>query len=140
MTTPAVRKRPGVVTFIGIVMYIQAAIAAVIAVMAFINRDDPHWQDQTGQNADALLGLAIGEAIMAVILIAVAMNLLSGSRGARTLVAVVMGLRIAFATWAMLAHHGGGVFGTSAVTIVVALFVLWALYGHTVSEEYFGDI
>jgi hypothetical protein len=140
MTTPAMRKRPGVVTFVGIVIYIQAAIAAVIAVMAFVNRDDPHWQEQTGQGADALLGTAIGEAILALILVAVAMNLMSGSRGARTLVALVMGLRIAFATWAMLAHHGGGVFGTSAVTILVALFVLWALYGHTTSEEYFGDV
>lgn len=139
MTAPAVKKRPGVVTLIGIVIYIQAAIAGVVAVMAFINRDDPHWQEQTGQGADALLGTAIGEAILALILVAVAMNLTSGKRGARALVAIVMGLRIAFAAWAMLAHHAGGVFGTATVTIAIALFVLWALYGNAASEEYFRD-
>lgn len=139
MTAPATTRRPGVVTLIGVIIYIQAAIAGIIAVMSFVNREDPHWQEQTGQSADALLGTAIGEAILALILVAVAMNLMSGSRGARTLVAIAMGLRIAFAAWAMLAHHGGGVFGTSAVTIGIALFVLWALYGHQASEEYFGD-
>ena len=139
MTDLARTRRPGVITLIGIILYIQAAIAAIIAVMAFINRDDPHWQESTGQSADALLGTAIGEAILAVVLFAVAANLMSGSRGARTLVGIVMGLRIAFAAWAMLAHHGGGVFATSAVTILIALFVLWALYGHEASEDYFGD-
>ena len=139
MTARLTRDRPGVVTLIGVVIYIQAAIAAIIAVMAFVNRDDPHWQEQTGQTPEALLGTAIGEAILALILAGVAMRLMSGSRGARGLVAFVMGLRIAFASWAMLAHHGGGVFGTSAVTIVIALFVLWALYGNQASEDYFGD-
>ena len=139
MKAPAIRQRPGVVTLIGVIVYIQAAIAGIIAIMAFVNRDDPHWQEQTGQSGDALLGTAIGEAILALILVAVAMRLMAGSRGARTLIALVMGLRIAFASWAMLAHHGGGVFGISAVTIAIALFVLWALYGHQASEEYFGD-
>lgn len=139
MTSVAQTKRPGVITLIGIILYIQAAVAAIIAVMAFINRDDAHWQSSTGQNADALLGTAIGEAILAVILFAVASNLMSGSRGARTLVGVVMGIRIAFAAWTMLAHHGGGVFGVAGFTILIALFVLWALYGNDKSEAYFGD-
>ena len=127
------------VTFIGVVIYIQAIIAGVVAVLAFINREDAHWQEQTGQNADALLGVAIAEAILALVLLAVAANLMRGSRGARGLVAFVMALRIGVAAWAMLAHHGGGVFGTSVITIVIALFVLWALYGNAESDEYFAS-
>jgi hypothetical protein len=126
-----------VVTLVGVIIYIQALIAGVVAVLAFVNRDDPHWQEQTGQGADALLGTAIAEGIIALILVAVAASLMGGGRGARGLVAFVMALRIGVAAWAMLAHHGGGVFGTSVVTIAIALFVLWALYGNTESDAYF---
>lgn len=137
MSTLVRPRRPGVVTLIGVVIYIQALIAGVVAILAFVNRDDPHWQEQTGQNADALLGIAIAEAVLALVLVAVAITLMRGRRGARGLVAFVMALRIGVAAWAMLTHHGGGVFGTSVITIVIALFVLWALYGHPESDEYF---
>lgn len=140
MTTLARPKRPGVVTLIGVVIYIQALIAGVVAILAFINRNDSHWQEQTGQNADALLGVAIAEAVVGIILVAVAVSLMRGSRGARGLVAIVMAIRIGVAAWAMLAHHGGGVFGTSVITILIALFVLWALYGNAESDAYFESI
>lgn len=139
MTDVARTKRPGLVTLIGIIIYVQAVIAAVVAVMAFFNRDDSYWQTQTGQSADGLLTVAIVEAILAVILFLVAARLMAGARGARTLVAVVMVLRIAAGVWAMLAHHAGGIFGTAGITVLIALFVLWVLYGHDASEEYFGD-
>lgn len=137
MSTLARPRRPGVVTLVGIVIYIQAILAGAVAVLAFINRNDAHWQEQTGQSADALLGVAIAEGIIALVLLAVAASIMSGSRGARALVAAVMMLRIGVAAWAMLAHHGGGVFGTSVITILIALFVLWALYGNTESDSYF---
>lgn len=137
MSTLAKPRRPGVVSLVGIVIYIQAILAGAVAVLAFINRNDAHWQEQTGQSADALLGVAIAEGIIALVLLAVAASIMSGSRGARALVAAVMMLRIGVAAWAMLAHHGGGVFGTSVITILIALFVLWALYGNTESDSYF---
>lgn len=137
MSTVAGARRPGVVTLVGIVIYIQAAIAAIVAVLALLNREDPHWQAQTGQDADALLATAIVEAIIALFLVWVASSIMRGGRGARALVAIVMSVRIAAAAWAMLSHHGGGVFGTSVVTMVISLFVLWALYGHAESDAYF---
>jgi hypothetical protein len=126
-----------VVTLVGVIIYVQALIAAVVAILAFLNRDDSHWQTQTGQDADSLLATAIVEAVLALVLLWVASSIMRGGTGARTLVAVVMVIRIGVAAWAMLSHHGGGIFGTSTITIVVALFVLWALYGHAESDEYF---
>lgn len=137
MSTLARPHRPGIVTLVGIVIYIQAMIAAIMAVLSFINRDDSHWQSQTGQSADALLAVAIGEAILALVLLSVASGIMRGGSGARTLVAIVMFVRVGFAVWAILSHHGGGIFGANMITIVVALFVLWALYGHAESDEYF---
>ncbi len=137
MSTLEQRHRPGVVTLVGVVIYIQALLAGVVAVLAFLNRNDAHWQEQTGQNADALLATAIVEGIVALILVAVASSLMGGGRGARGLVAFVMVLRIGVAAWAMLSHHAGGVFGTSIITIAIALFVLWALYGNSESDAYF---
>lgn len=138
MATVSTPKRPGIVTFIGVIIFIQAVLAALVAVATLVNQNDAAFQASTGQTADQLLTIGIAEAIVGLILLAVAMTLMSGSRGARTLVAIVMTIRIAVAAWALLTHHAGGVFGVSTITIVVSLFVLWALYGHDASEEYFG--
>ena len=74
---------------------------------------------------------------MAVILFFVASGLMRGSRGYRTLVAIVEGFRMASALFIMLFHHGGAFVDSGIVTLLVGTFVLWALYGHDASDEYF---
>lgn len=134
------QRRPGVITFIGVVMYIQAAIAAVIAIVAFLERNSSGFQEITGQSANELIGTAIGEAILAVLLAIVAAALLSGAKWARFAVALVEGLRLVFAIWAMIAHLGGGFQWNALITAGIALFVLWALYGNKESDEYFSNL
>lgn len=129
--------RPGVVTFIGVVLWIQAVLAGVAAVAVFIYRGNEQFQAATGQSADALLGLAIAEVIVALLLAWVASSILRGSRGVRMLVGIVMGLRIASALWFMITHHQGGFLYSGIANIAIALFVLWALFGNERSDEWF---
>jgi hypothetical protein len=137
MTTP-ISKRPAVVTFVGVLVWIQASVAAVSAVVAFWLRSDPDFQDRVGQSTDALVGFAIAEVFIAILLMVVASGLMSGTRSARAFVAVVMGLRVALAAWTMVTHHTGGLVVGAGMTILIAVLVLWALYGHAESEAYFG--
>lgn len=131
-------KRPGVVTLVGIVVYINAALAAITAVAVFLNRDNGEWQSIYKASENELLTLAIVEGLVAILLFAVGSGVMSGVKWARIAVAIVVGLRVAVLTWYMLTHLGAGAFTWSTViSMAIGLFVLWALYGKDESVAYY---
>ena len=130
-------RRPGVVTFVGIVIYIQAVVALAYAIVAFIERNNAKLSLVTGQSSSDWIVTSIVEVLIAVALFAVGAGVLSGSKGARLLVAIVMGFRIVVSVWWMVTHHAGGFHSAGIMTIGVAIFVLWALYGHKESDEFY---
>jgi hypothetical protein len=127
-----------------VILYIQAALAAVASVMllAYKARIQDAISTQSGNTvSDGSIVAAAGmEAIAAVLLLVVAAGLMRGSRGWRTFVAIVVGIRMALALWVMLFHHTGAFTDTGVVTLLIGAFVLWALYGHDRSEEYFEQL
>lgn len=129
--------RPGVITLIGIVLWIQAAIALIAGLAQVLLRDSADFQERTGQAADQLLVSGIGELILAAFLILVAIGVMGGSRGVRTVVALVMVIRIGASVWTMISQTGGAV-AAAAVTIAISLFVLWALYDHKDASAHFA--
>ena len=138
MATDASPKRPGVVTFVGVLLYIQAFLAAVGAAAAFFVL-------ATGEGSEAGLSdsdlwtAGIAEAIGFLILIWAASRLMGASRGARTFVAVIVGISGARVTWVMRTQHTGGGLWNGIIAAAANLFILWALYGNDASEEFFGD-
>jgi O-antigen/teichoic acid export membrane protein len=131
-------KRPGVVTLVGIVVFINAALAAITAVAVFLNRDNGEWQALYKATDGELLTLAIIEGLVAILLFAVGSGVLSGAKWARLAVAIVVGIRVAVLTWYMLTHLGAGAFTWSTViSMAIGLFVLWALYGKDESVAYY---
>lgn len=136
-TTLSGNRRPGVVTFIGIILYIQAFAAAAFGIVTLIERNNAKLQAVTGQSDSELVVYAIVEFIFAVLLFLVASGVMSGAKWARILVALVVGFRIVAISWWMIAHHGGGIHTTGLVSILIYVFVLWALYGHKESDEFY---
>jgi hypothetical protein len=130
-------RRPGVVTFVGVVLYIKAAIALVVAIAIFFNRDNADFASITGRDSDWLTGTAVGELIVAVLLLLVASAIMSGAKWARLAVAIVIGIRMAVAVYWMIVHFGGGLQWNALLTVGIGIFVLWALYGNDASDRYF---
>lgn len=130
-------RRPGVVTFVGIVIYIQAVVALAFGIVAFIERNNAKLNLVTGASSSDLIVTAIVEVLIALALFAVGSGIMSGSKGARLFVGIVMGFRIVVSTWWMIAHHAGGFHSAGIVTIGVAIFVLWALYAHKESDAFY---
>lgn len=130
-------RRPGVVTFIGIILYIQAVVAAAFGIVAFLERNNLEWQLKTGQSSNDLIVFAIVEFIFAVLLFLVASGVMSGANWSRILVAIVAGVRIVAISWWMLSHHAGGIHSAAIIQIAIYVFVLWALYGHKESNEFY---
>jgi hypothetical protein len=141
-TVPSTAARPGVVTFIAVIMYIQAALAAIAGVSLIIWRNDVlDWLEQEGAplSSGGLTGTIIGEFIAAVLLFLAAAGLMRGSSGWRLVIAIVEGIAMALAVYTLIAHHVGGYVYRSVFTLFIGVFVLWALYGNDQSERYFDE-
>jgi hypothetical protein len=141
-TTPQLStQRPGVVTFIGVVLYIQAFLAAVAAVSMIIWRNDIlDYLDEHGTKlADgAFTGSIVGEAIAAVLLAFVANGIMRGSSGMRLFVAIVQCFAMGLAVYGLIAHHVGGYVYRAVFSLFIGVFVLWALYANEESDRFFA--
>ena len=142
MSTPGLvpTRRPGVVTFIGVILYIQGFLAAIAAVAMLIWRNDvlDFLEKEGSPISDAsFTGTIIGEAIVAVLLILVANGIMRGSNTSRFLVAVVQAISMGMAIYILIAHHVGGYVYRAVFSLFVGVFVLWALFGNDESDRFF---
>ena len=141
-TGTSITARPGVVTFIAVIMYIQSAIAVIAAVSLVIWRNDIlDWLEQEGSplSSGGLTGTIIAEFVIAVVLLLAAAGLMRGSNGWRLVIAIAEGLTMGVAVYTLISHHVGGYVYRSVFTLFVGVFVLWALYGNEQSERYFDE-
>ena len=137
--TPEVR-RPGVVTFIAAILFIQAALAVTSTVSMLVWRGpilDFLEKEESPLSGGAFTGTIIAESLSAVLLVVVASGLMRGSKGIRLFVAIVEGLSMAFAVYVLVAHSVGGYVYRAVFSLFVGVFVLWALYGNDESDEFF---
>jgi hypothetical protein len=138
--TSSTTQRPGVITFIGVIMYIQAFMAAVAALSLLIWKNDIVdflEREGTALSDGAFTGTIIGEVIAALLLFFVANGIMRGSNGFRMFVAIVQGLSMVLATYTLIAHHVGSYAYRGVFSLFIGVFVLWALYGNEQSQEYF---
>ena len=130
-------RRPGIVTFIGVIIVVQGFLAAVAGVVVLAFNSSDRIQAATNQTSSALVGTGIAELVIAALYLAVGLGVLNGNRGSRFLVVLAQGIGMALATWLLLTHHAGGYSTRSLITLLIGTFVIWALYGHRESEEWF---
>lgn len=133
-------RRPGVVTFVGIILIIQGVLALVEGIVLLAFRDDvTRFLAEYGESVtDTTTTVsAVGSLIVGALLALAGFGLLGGSRGWRAAVVVVVTLRMITGTWLMITHPHGAFLTTGLVSLLVGTFVIWALYGHKESDEYF---
>jgi hypothetical protein len=130
-------RRPGVVTFIGVILYIIGAVDILAGLTFIVTSGNTTIQDQVGQGSTVLVWSGIVEIIIGAITIIVARGVMTGASWARLIVAIVQGLRMAGAVILMLVHHEGGYLASGLVTLFVGVFVIWALYGNEAADDYF---
>ena len=134
-------RRPGVVTFVAILLYIQAAMAMFAGVFGFIGRDDPEVQASLGLTSDQFIWLLVIELAIALMLLVIATGIMNGARWARLLLTIGMGLRLVQAAlFATLGGEGGAGILAAVLYAVIPLLVLWAVWGHEKGEAYFHQL
>ena len=135
-----IKKRPGVISFIGVILYVQSSMAAVTALSLLIWREDILdflLREDSPMSNGVFTGTIVGEAVSAVFLFVVARGLMRGSSGMRLFVAVVQILTMSLALYILLAFSVGGYVYRGVFSLFVGAFVLWALYGNDESDRFF---
>jgi hypothetical protein len=131
------RQRPGVISFIGFIMLLQATFGLVGGIVLIALRSTSDVLDVTSATENELLWAGIVSIIVAAISGLIALGLLGGSRVARGIVAFVQILHVASAAWLMFTHHTGAFLWQGLITVGIAVFVLWALFNEK-ADEYFA--
>lgn len=136
-------ERPGVVTFVGVIVYIQSAISAVIAISMISWRNDVlDYLEREGSSVTGGVFNAtiVAQAIIAVLLFVAANGVMRGRDGFRLFVAIVQGISMGAAAAGLIAHHDGGYVYHAEFSLLLGVIVLWSLYGNQEANRYFADI
>jgi hypothetical protein len=129
-------KRPGVITFIGVIMLIQATLTIVGGIVVLALNTQKRILDETGLSSSDLVVSGIVSLVVGAIILLVTLALLGGSRVARVIVTVVQVIAVAAAAWSMFTHHTGAFLFGGLLQVAIAIFVLWALYNEKADEFY----
>ncbi len=134
-------RRPGIVTLVAVLLYIQAAMAIFGGVFSYVQRDDAATQDALGLQSDQFLWFMIIELAVALFLLIVASGIMRGARWARMLVTIGAGFRLVqAAVFATLGGYGGAGFITAVLYAIIPLIVLWAVWGSDKGEAWFHQL
>jgi hypothetical protein len=129
-------KRPGVVTFIGVIVLVQAAFGGVAGIVLIALQSNASVLDATAATKSELLTAGIVSLVIAAVQLFIGLGILGGSRVARGIVAFVQLLNVMAAAWLMFTHHTGAFLWQGVITVAVAVFVLWALFNERADEYY----
>ena len=128
-------KRPGGVTFLGILVVISGIlylISGLLALVAYAGSGSSSGTDLTSNQRTVILVLGIVILLFGVIVLAVARGLFRGSNVARLIVAVINVLTIVAGLFA--AFQSGNQRGTSLGQVVIAIIILALLYSPKANE------
>jgi hypothetical protein len=117
--------RPGGVTLIAILVWIQGFFDIVAGIILLFNQGDSSLLDDFG-GAGGLITSAIVYILIGIILIVIARGLLRGSNGARILVTASEVITLAGALFLMFAAPSQ--FLSAVITALIALIVIMLLW------------
>lgn len=136
-TNPPVTQRPTSVTVAIVIGWISVLIDLIggLSLLSFAGNDAV--VDALGRDPATMRIMGITTLLAGVVLAVVVFMLGQGSSVARTLVKIVMGLRIALALYGLIAL-GTAQLAEYLTTIAVAAFALWLLWNHS-ADRYFAS-
>ena len=120
-------KRPGGVTIVAVIVWIQGFLSALGGALLMIGANTPNGNLQ-GMQVAGLVSLILG-----IITIIVGVGLLRGSSVARVLTTIVLVLSIASAVYAMVTT---GNLATQIISLLLAVIGLILLYTKAASDYF----
>jgi O-antigen/teichoic acid export membrane protein len=122
-------KRPGGVTFLGVLVVISGILYVISGLLAILASTS---NDLTSNQKTALLVVGIVILLIGIVELAVARGLFRGNNGARLIVAILNVLTIVAGLFALF--QSGNQRGASIGQVVIAIIVLALLYSSRANE------
>jgi len=138
MTAAYPVRRPFLLSLVTILMIIGGALQVLAGVVLIVLNGNEDLQNDSGESAGTLVTLGLIALAFGLIHVWFATLLRRGSRFARAVVLVFEVLQIVGGVWTLIALHSQYRIN-AIITIAIALFVIWYLYGNQRSREFFGD-
>ena len=127
MSSVDTHQRPWTVTTVVVLAAISGATDIIGGISLWFFSSSDALADLTDASSGELVAVAIVSIIIGLVTLGVAFALGGGSNAIRTLVAVLMALRIVLAVF-VLASYGTHQLGEAIITIVIAAATLALLY------------
>lgn len=128
--------RPVGVTIIVVLLWIQALFGVIGGIYLIAAHNEASLIVELDRSSDTILAYGIGALIVGLITGLVAWALGAGSNFARWLVAIISFLNLISAVYSFIALDGV-TRSTALVNAIVAVVVLYILFGEKGSEEFF---
>jgi hypothetical protein len=129
-------RRPGGVTLIAVIMFLQAIAGIGVGIALIVERNNSWFLDHTNRKVDEILAYGVVGIVWGVIVLLVGMGIWWGRNWARYLVGVVEALSIASGVY-LLARSGSANVGSGVAQIAMGLVILYLLFNNRASG-YFG--
>jgi len=136
MGTASVARRPFGVTLIGVIGVIQGILVTIGGLALTVEHDDPDLLRHVGRTDGEVLGTGIGLIVVGVITLLVAWALLRGSNFARWLIGLIEIFHLASGVYLLFGYDGAYLWD-GVVYIIIAVVVLYLLFGSARSEAFF---
>jgi hypothetical protein len=130
-------KRPGGITLLMVIGVIQGLLGILAGVVLFIGRTDQQVLAQSGNSKSAVAAVAITTMAFGALVVLISLALGGGSRGARLVLGIVVILDLIGDVYVIFKYTGSQRTG-AIVAAVVALIVLYLLYGSQASKDFFA--
>ena len=138
MSNTYVRRRPVLLSIITILMIIAGTLAVISGIAVIGLRNNENFVRDVNESSGTITSIGIGAIISGLISILLAVALRNGSRIARALVLIYEVLHIIAAIYAIVRLDHGTYLTTSIVSIVLAVVIIFYLYGTRGAQEFFG--
>jgi len=130
-------RRPAGITLLMVLGVIQGAISVIGGLVLFIARNDQEVLANAGGSKSTVTAVAVTTMVIGLIVILVSLALGGGSNGARLLLGAVMVLNLIGDVY-LIVKYSGNQRASGIGSAVVALIVLYLLYGSKASKEFFA--
>ena len=129
--------RPGAVTVVVVVMYIQGVFQILAGLFAFIERNDVALRAHYDASSGTIAAFWITIIIIGVIVLLLASALGRGSNFVRLFIGIVSAINLGVAVWGLIAFEGTARANSLWQALISGLTV-YLLFGRPDSQAYFA--